>query len=244
MRYPEVRIATFINRENRFIAHCELNGEVVTVHVKNTGRGKEVFLPGVHVALNYAPGPKRKTDYDLVAVEKAGRWINIDSQAPNKVVMEAYQEGRLKIPGLPEWTAFRGEVRYRESRIDFWGRTEDERDCWLEVKGVTLENAGLAAFPDAPTVRAVKHVHDLITATREGAWAVLLFVIQMSDVDVMTIYQDRAPKLAAAIREAQAAGVKIVAYRCEVTPDTLRLATPALVDLDREFKEQVVIQDN
>lgn len=237
MEYEAIRLATFIERPNRFIAICELEGERVTVHVKNTGRGKELFHPGVQVALNYQSKPTRKTAYDLVAIQKAGHWINIDSQAPNQIVKEAQANGTLVLPGIGQLPELRAEVVYHDSRLDFCGQTTQGETCWIEVKGVTLENEGIAAFPDAPTVRAVKHVNELIRAVKAGDQAVLLFVVQLDFVQTMTIYRERAPKLAAAIEDALAAGVQVVALDCEVTPATLKLRQPVMVDLTVPFHE-------
>lgn len=237
MRYDAIQIATFIERPNRFIAHCELAGKVVTVHVKNTGRGKEVLLAGAQVALNYQPKPTRKTDYDLVAVKKGSHWINIDSQLPNQLVKETEMAGHLVLPGLPRLIQFRPETVYHNSRIDFWGQTETGQNLWIEVKGVTLENEGVAAFPDAPTERAVKHVHELIRAVGEGDLAYLLFVVQMDYATQMTIYRERAPKLTAAIKEAMTAGVRVVAIDCTVAPDEVRLRRVVPFDIDAAFHE-------
>lgn len=240
LKYEAIRLATFIDRPNRFVAHCELAGETVTVHVKNTGRGKELLIAGTQVALNYQPKPNRKTEYDLVSVKKGDHWVNIDSQLPNRLVKEAQADGQLTLPGMPTLTAFRPEKVYHESRIDFWGKTVTDHNLWIEVKGVTLENQGVAAFPDAPTERAVKHVHELIRTVHEGDVAYLLFVVQLDFAHVMTIYRQRAPKLAAAIEEAQRTGVKVVAIDCEVTAETVRLRRAVPFELDAPFHEAEV----
>ncbi|HBF73849.1 MAG TPA: DNA/RNA nuclease SfsA [Lactobacillus sp.] len=238
MQYEDVKLATFIDRPNRFIAHCKLADEIVTVHVKNTGRSKELLVPGTRVALNYQPKQTRKTDYDLVAVKKRGRhWINIDSQLPNQLVKEAQLNHHLQLPNLPELSHFKPETVYHDSRLDFWGQTTSGQDLWIEVKGVTLENNGVAAFPDAPTVRAVKHVHELTRAVQEGAIAYLLFVVQLDYARLMTIYRKRAPKLTAAIDAAQQAGVRIVALDCQVTPDTVTLRRQVPFNLYADFEE-------
>ncbi|GAX06594.1 sugar fermentation stimulation protein [Secundilactobacillus pentosiphilus] len=238
MKYEDIRLATFIERPNRFIAHCQLADETVTVHVKNTGRSKELLVPGTQVALNYQPKKTRKTAYDLVAVNKQGQhWINIDSQLPNQLVKEAQLAGQLQLPDLPELSQFKPETVYHDSRLDFWGQTRSRQDLWIEVKGVTLENDGVAAFPDAPTVRAVKHVHELTRAVQAGAIAYLLFVVQLDYARIMTIYRQRAPKLTAAIETAQQAGVHVVALDCQVTPDTVALRRPVPFDLHAHFEE-------
>lgn len=237
MEYEAIRLATFIERPNRFIAICDLEGERVTVHVKNTGRGRELFRPGVQVALNYQPKPTRKTAYDLVAIQKSGHWINIDSQAPNQLVKEAQAAGTLTLPEIGRLPELRSEVVYHESRLDFCGKTDQGATCWIEVKGVTLENGGMAAFPDAPTVRAVKHVNELIRAVKAGDQAVLLFVVQLDFVHVMTIYRQRAPKLAAAIETAMAAGVRVIALDCDVTATQVKLRRPVKFELGAPFRE-------
>lgn len=238
MQYEDVKLAMFIERPNRFIAHCRLAGKLVTVHVKNTGRSKELLVPGTQVALNYQPKATRKTAYDLVAVNKQGHhWINIDSQLPNRLVKEAQLAHTLQLPEMPELSRFKPETVYHDSRLDFWGQTKAGQDLWIEVKGVTLENNGVAAFPDAPTVRAVKHVHELIRAAGEGAMVYLLFVVQLDYAHVMTIYRQRAPQLLAAIETAQKAGVHVVALDCAVTPDTVTLRRPVPIDLHAHFEE-------
>jgi sugar fermentation stimulation protein A len=174
----------------------------------------------------------------LVAVKKQGRhWINIDSQLPNQLVKEAQLNHHLQLPDLPELSHFKPETVYHDSRLDFWGQTTSGQDLWIEVKGVTLENNGVAAFPDAPTVRAVKHVHELTRAVQEGAIAYLLFVVQLDYARLMTIYRKRAPKLAAAIDAAQQAGVRVVALDCQVTPDTVTLRRQVPFNLYADFEE-------
>ncbi|WP_203652221.1 DNA/RNA nuclease SfsA [Secundilactobacillus yichangensis] len=238
MQYEDIKLATFIERPNRFIAHCQLDDEVVTVHVKNTGRSKELLVPGTQVALNYQPKKTRKTDYDLVAVKKQGQhWINIDSQLPNQLVKEAQLTHQLQLPDLPALSHFKPETVYHDSRLDFWGQTQSGQDLWIEVKGVTLENNGVAAFPDAPTVRAVKHVHELTRAVQKGAMAYLLFVVQLDYAHIMTIYRERAPKLTEAIETAQQAGVHVVALDCQVAPDEVVLRRPVPFDLHAQFEE-------
>ena len=169
MKYEEISSAKFMDRPNRFIAHVELNGKTETVHVKNTGRCKELLLPGADVILSHSGNPSRKTDYDLIAVykERLGL-VNIDSQAPNQVVKE-WLQGQ-------DFTLVRPEYRYGESRIDFYMEKGDRRYL-MEVKGCTLERGGIGYFPDAPTERGVKHLHELAKAAAEGYQAYLTFVI-------------------------------------------------------------------
>lgn len=244
MQYQNIRKAVFLERPNRFIAHVELEGEVVKAHVKNTGRCWELLIPGAVVYVEDFKGRmgKRKLRYSLIAVEKAvqdatGRekniLINMDSQAPNKVTMEALQSGKLKIPGMDELTEIRGEYTYGDSRIDFYCKDRCGRELLLEVKGVTLEEDGVARFPDAPTQRGVKHVEELIRARSEGYLAGILFVIQMKGVHRMEPNWQTHAAFGEALRKAQAAGVEVLAYDCRVEPDRLELDEPVEVVLGR-----------
>lgn len=215
MRYANITRAVFIKRPNRFIAVVDMNGKKETVHVKNTGRCRELLIPGCEVWLT-APGtPGRKTEYDLVAVRKAdGVLFNIDSQAPNKVVKEwlDVQDYDVIIP----------EYVYGDSRIDFYMERAEEK--WLmEVKGCTLEADGIGYFPDAPTERGIKHLHELAGAVKEGYKAVLAFVIQMDGVEEVRANTDIHPQFGTALEEAKAAGVEIVFLKCHVEPDTLEI---------------------
>ena len=213
MKYDNITKATFISRPNRFIAEVEIGGHHETVHVKNTGRCKELLIPGCDVWLT-APGtPNRKTKYDLVAVKKGnGLLINIDSQAPNKVVKE-WLEGYDTV--IPEYT-------YGESRIDFYMERGDE--CVLmEVKGCTLEVGGIGYFPDAPTVRGVKHIRELILAKQEGYRAILTFVIQMDGINEVRTNVTTHPEFGEALEAAQAAGVEVLFLPCHVEPDSLEI---------------------
>ena len=213
MKYNNITRATFIERPNRFIARVEINGAVETVHVKNTGRCKELLIPGCEVWLN-APGtPDRKTVYDLVAVRKStGVLFNIDSQAPNKVAAEwLTTQGYDKV--VPEHT-------YGDSRIDFY--MEKGSDKYLmEVKGCTLEIGGIGYFPDAPTERGVKHLRELARAAREGYHASVAFVIQMDGVYEVRPHVATHPEFGVALDEAVNAGVKVRFLRCHVEPDSL-----------------------
>ena len=181
MQYQNIRKAIFLERPNRFIAHVELDGSVVKAHVKNTGRCRELLVPGAVVYVEDFEGRmgSRKLQYSLIAVEKQNILINMDSQAPNKVTAEALQNGHLKFPGMDELVELRGEYTYGDSRIDFYGKDCCGKEFLLEVKGVTLEENGVARFPDAPTQRGVKHVEELIRAHEAGFEAGILFVIQM-----------------------------------------------------------------
>ncbi|GAA3187386.1 DNA/RNA nuclease SfsA [Lentilactobacillus kefiri] len=237
MQYPNVHLAKFIDRPNRFIAHCQLidTGEVVTTHVKNTGR-TTILQPGVTTALVHNDNPNRKTRYDLVAAKKYDRqWINIDSQAPNKVVKTGLETNYIKLPGIQSISKVNPETTYLDSRLDFAGADNLDRPFFLEVKGVTLINEGIAAFPDAPTTRGLKHVQTLERAVDAGYLAYLLFVIQISNVKKVTIDRDIFNELAVEIGKAQRKSVHVVAYDCKVEPDTLVLDQPVPFDLNQKF---------
>lgn len=215
MKYDNIVQGTFINRPNRFIAQVEVEGRQEMVHVKNTGRCRELLLPGSEVWLT-APGtPGRKTKYDLVAVRKdTGGLFNIDSQAPNRVVKE--------------WLAARNydrivsEYTYGESRIDFYMEGEGLRFL-MEVKGCTLETHGIGYFPDAPTERGVKHLRELARAAGEGYQAILAFVIQMEGVREVRPNVATHPAFGRALEEAKAAGVRVLFLPCHVEPDVLEI---------------------
>lgn len=213
----------FLERPNRFVAYIELNGVRTKCHVKNTGRCRELLTPGAQVYCRFDPNPARKTHYDLISVEKNGRLINIDAQAPNHAAMEWLASG-----GLGPLEALRAEVVYEDSRFDF-GFQRLGQQGFLEVKGVTLEKNGAVRFPDAPTSRGVKHLRGLIRATKEGYWSGVLFVIQMRGVLYMEPNEETDPAFAAALREADRAGVHIMAMDCDVTPGTMRICTPVPV---------------
>ena len=226
MKYGKITQAKFIERENRFVARVELpNGEVTKVHVKNTGRCKELLLHGSTVYLEDFEGRmgSRRMRYSLVAVEKkAGRetiLINMDSQAPNKVVQEALADGRINLPGL---TLIKPEAKYGNSRFDFYVESE-KGGAFIEVKGVTLEENGHARFPDAPTERGVKHIRELIKAKQEGCGAYIIFVVQMEGIKDVAPNDETHPAFGEALAEASQAGVHILAYDCRVTPDSLTI---------------------
>jgi len=226
MRYLEVTKGTFLARPNRFIAQVETAEGVQTVHVKNTGRCRELLVPGAAVYLERGRGPKRKTAFDLVAVEKGTRLINMDAQAPNQVFAEWAAAGGFD----PAVTAVRREYVYGESRLDFCLETPAGRHL-VEVKGVTLEEDGLVRFPDAPTERGVKHIRELQRAVGEGLSATLFFVVQMEDVTAMMPNDTTHPAFGQALREAAAAGVQVLAYDCAVAPDRLMIRRPVPVIL-------------
>lgn len=234
MQYSNIVPGRFIERPNRFIAYVEIAGRREKVHVKNTGRCRELLTPGADVYLEKSDKKERSTAYDLVAVEKGERTVNVDSQAPNKVVGE-WLEKKLLFPDLKK---VRPETRYGNSRFDFYIETEKEK-IFMEVKGVTLEENGVVRFPDAPSDRAVKHVEELIQAKRDGYRVFVVFVIQMRDVKVFTPNRDTHPEFADALCKAAEAGVEVLAYDCLVTPDTLEIGNPVKVSLlpEKEFGE-------
>ena len=219
MRYPNIHRAVFADRPNRFVAHCEMGGEMLTVHVKNTGRCRELLVPGTEVWLTKSGNPARKTAFDLIAVQKGPRLVNMDSAAPNAAFGEYARAGRF----LPQTENVRAEVRYGDSRFDFCleagGKTH-----FVEVKGVTLEENGAVRFPDAPTERGVKHLRELQKAAAEGHGTHAVFVIQMADVTRFFPNDDTHPAFGAALREAAANGVRVHAFWCEVTPDSMEIA--------------------
>ena len=224
MQYHSVIQGRFLDRPNRFIAHVEIGGEAATVHVKNTGRCKELLVPGTTVFLEKARNPQRKTSYDLIAVQKGDLLINMDSQAPNQVFGEAVP--RL-FPGL---TLLKAETYFEDSRFDFYLEA-GERKAFVEVKGVTLEEEGVARFPDAPTQRGVKHLNGLCRAMETGYEAWVFFVIQMKGVHRFEPNDRTHPQFGDALREAARQGVKVRALDCLVTPDTLLADSPVTVFL-------------
>ena len=217
MRYREIIEGRFIDRPNRFIAHVLVNGVEETVHVKNTGRCRELLLPNAEVRLAVSDNPNRKTKCDLVAVykEKLG-WVNIDSQAPNKVVQEWLE--------TQDYTLVKPEYVYGDSRIDFY-MVKDQQEYLMEVKGCTLEIDGIGYFPDAPTERGVKHLKELTKARTLGYECIIAFVIQMEGVSEVRPYISMQPEFGEALEEAKAAGVKVLFLQCEVGRDTLQILT-------------------
>jgi len=218
MIYSNIHAGRFISRPNRFIAIVEINGKQETVHVKNTGRCRELLTPGATVYLEKSANPARKTQYDLVAVQKGHRLINMDSQAPNKVFHEYLLSGKY-IDGI---TSIRPETTYGTSRFDFYVEA-GSRKIFIEVKGVTLEEDGIILFPDAPTERGVKHLNELVACIDEGYEAHAVFVIQMSDVRYFTPNRKTHPAFADALTSAEKAGVTVAALDCFVTPDSLSI---------------------
>lgn len=225
MHYGQMVSGTFLARPNRFIAHILIDGVKQVCHVKNTGRCRELLPAGARVWCEYAQNPARKTRYDLICVHKGSRLINMDSQAPNAAAREWLLQG-----GLGTIEALRPETVHGDSRFDF-SFMKDGRLCFLEVKGVTLENGGVCAFPDAPTQRGVKHLQGLARAAAEGFGAYVLFVIQMEDVLFLRPNDGTDPAFGQALRAAAEAGVRILAMDCAVTPDSMTIRKPVTVRL-------------
>ncbi len=226
MHYERMVAGRFLDRPNRFIAHVEIGGEEQTVHVKNTGRCRELLPEGAEVYCQRSDNPARKTRYDLIAVRKGHRLINMDSQAPNKAAMEW-----LAGDGLGRIENLRAETVHGDSRFDF-SFTTDGKSCFLEVKGVTLEEDGVCAFPDAPTERGAKHLKGLAACAVEGYGAYVLFVIQMENVRYLHPNDATDPAFGAALRQAAKSGVTVLAMDCIVTEDTMVISSPVEVRLD------------
>lgn len=248
MNYPNIFSGIFRARPNRFLAYVEVAGERMECHVKNTGRCRELLVPGCRVYLTHSDNPARKTRYDLVAVEKETEHgpllVNLDSQAPNRVFGEWAAGGCFR-PGL---TLLRPETTYGNSRFDYYWEAKPgplfasspkspnaisgaEERGFVEVKGVTLEENGVARFPDAPTLRGVKHLEELITAQNAGYQAAICFIVQMEGMKVLKPNDATHPQFGEALRRAAGAGVCILAMECRVTPDSLNVTRPLPVQL-------------
>jgi sugar fermentation stimulation protein A len=222
MRYETICEAVFLDRPNRFIAHVLLDGEPVVCHVKNTGRCRELLVPGARVILSHGANPQRRTAYDLISVYKGERLINMDSQAPNAIAAEY-------LPRLfPDLTELRREVTWGDSRFDIYG-VKGGRPFYLEVKGVTLERDGRVLFPDAPTERGVKHLRELAKLQQSGTDAYVLFVIQMGNVLSLEANRATDPAFADALLAAHAAGVGVHAVDCLVSPGVVTADRPVPV---------------
>ena len=226
MIYENILPAVFVDRPNRFIAHVELNGRLEVCHVKNTGRCRELLIPGCRVYVQHQPSPTRKTAYDLIAVEKGERLLNMDANAPNRIFGEYVRAGRF----LREWPVIRPETTHGDSRFYFYLESPGHR-LFAEVKGVTLEDDGVMRFPDAPTERGVKHLEGLARCVQEGyeAWAV--FVIQTENVRWMEPNRRTHPAFADALRQAAQAGVHLLALDCHTEPDRLEICRPVEIRL-------------
>ena len=215
LHYHNMIPGTFLARPNRFVAHIEIDGREEVVHVKNTGRCRELLPVGAEVWCQRSSNPNRKTKFDLITVRKGSRLINMDSQAPNAAAREWLLSG-----GLGPIENLKAETVHGDSRFDF-SFTKDGRQCFLEVKGVTLENDGICAFPDAPTDRGAKHLRGLTEAAKAGFGAYVLFVIQMADVKYLHPNDATDPQFGTALREAAANGVQVMAVDCDVTVDSM-----------------------
>lgn len=226
MRYENMVPGTFLARPNRFIAHVQIAGNVEICHVKNTGRCRELLPEGAQVWCQQFDSTTRKTKFDLITVQKGARLINMDSQAPNVAAKEWLLAG-----GLGEISQLKAEDTHGDSRFDF-SFLKDGKRCFLEVKGVTLEQDGVCAFPDAPTQRGVKHLQGLTRLAGEGYGAYVLFVIQMADVRYLHPNDATDPAFGQALRQAADGGVTVLAMACHVTEDTMDIREPVPVVLD------------
>lgn len=232
MKYKNIVKGEFISRPNRFIANVSLNGKTETVHVKNTGRCKELLVNGCTVYLSVSDNPDRKTKHDLIVVEKlregkAPLLVNMDSQIPNDAAAEWLPKSGL----FSKNAVIRREVKYGDSRFDFYIEDGD-RKAFLEVKGVTLENNGIASFPDAPTERGIKHINELVECKLKGFEAYILFVVQMKDIKMFTPNDVTHKAFGDALRQAHKAGVNILCYDCLVTESSIEIDKPVEVRLD------------
>ena len=229
MKYERMEQGRFLERPNRFIAHVEILGKKEIVHVKNTGRCAELLVPGATVYVQKTDNPERKTQWDLIAVEKGDRVINMDSQIPNKVVEEWIRQGNL----FPDATLIRPETTYGNSRFDLYVEC-GERKIFMEVKGVTLEDDGVVRFPDAPTERGVKHIEELVKAVEDGYEAYLFFVVQMNNVKYLAPNRVTHAAFGEALDIAKTKGVKMLAYECHVDADEIAITTEVPVVLEDE----------
>jgi len=221
MMYDSIRKGIFISRPNRFIAEVEVDGRLEICHVKNTGRCRELLVPGATVYINYSDKPTRSTRYDLIAVEKGRLMINMDSQAPNKVFGDFMRQGGF----LDGVTHIKAEAKYRASRFDFYIERSEVK-AFIEVKGVTLEENGIAMFPDAPTERGVKHLNELARCIAEGYDAYMIFVVQMKGISCFTPNYKTHAAFGDTLEKVMGIGVKAMAYDCEVTPDRMVIGNP------------------
>ncbi|MGM9522515.1 MAG: DNA/RNA nuclease SfsA [Oscillospiraceae bacterium] len=226
MKYEGIRRAVFLDRPNRFIANIELDGKQVVCHVKNTGRCRELLIPGTEIYVQQCTNPNRRTKFDLITVRKGDRLINIDSAAPNKVFAEWIGSSGF-FDGV---TLIRPETRYGDSRLDYYIEASNRR-IFCEVKGVTLEEEGVVRFPDAPTQRGVKHLRELIRCKKAGFEPYAVFVIQMDGVRYFTPNWDTHPEFGRALCEAQDAGVGLIAFQCQVSSDSILPSSPVQIRL-------------
>lgn len=227
MQYSDIHKAVFLERPNRFIAHCTVDGMLETVHVKNTGRCRELLVPGATVYLEKSSNPNRKTAYELVTVETPFGLVNMDAAAPNQVAGELLRAGAI----LSSPTLVQPEVRFGASRLDFYAENDRQR-LFVEVKGVTLRQGEWAVFPDAPTVRGAKHMGELVQAVAQGYRAMALLIVQMGGCTAFRPNRETDPAFCRALRDARAAGVEVRAVDCRVTPNTVTANRELPVDLD------------
>lgn len=235
MKYERIKVGTFVERPNRFIAYVNIAGRKETVHVKNTGRCRELLIPGATVYVQESDNPNRKTKWDLIGVKKGNRMINMDSQITNAVIKEWIEKGNL----FANPSLIKPETTYGQSRFDLYVE-EGERKAFIEVKGVTLEEDGIVRFPDAPTERGVKHVEELCHAVSEGYEAYVIFVIQMDKVSYFTPNERTHKAFGDALRKAKKAGVHILAYDCKVKKDSISLYKEVPVILEQEQLKEIV----
>ncbi len=218
MKYKNIKKGIFLERPNRFIAHVEIDGVTEVCHVKNTGRCRELLLPGTDVYVQQSDNPNRKTGFDLISVIKGSRHINMDSQVPNKLVQEWLEKGNL----FKDITLIKPESRYKNSRFDFYVQTKENK-IFIEVKGVTLEENNIVLFPDAPTERGVRHINELVESLQDGYKAYIIFVIQMKDVDYFMPNELTHKEFADTLKSAYEKGVKILALDCVVEEDFIEI---------------------
>lgn len=229
MKYSNIKAATFLNRPNRFIAHVAIDGRKEIVHVKNTGRLKEILKEGASVILEEGTNPARKTKFSLIAAYKGNTLINIDSQIPNSVVFEGIMNEKIK--EIPKTTKLSREVCYGNSRFDLYFES-NEKKGFIEVKGVTLEAEGVAMFPDAPTERGCKHVCEMIHAVEEGYLGYIIFLIQMKGIRYFTPNAGHDPEFTKALKLAHEKGVVLLAYDAEIHENEITIGAPVKISLE------------
>ncbi len=230
MKYKNIVEGKFISRPNRFIAHVEINGTEHVVHVKNTGRCRELLQPNAKVYLEKSDNPARKTLYDLVSVKKGERIVNMDSQLPNGLIEEWLRERDDAREIFGDISYIKREKTYGKSRFDIYVESGD-RKIFIEVKGVTLENDNVVSFPDAPTERGIKHLNELVYALEDGYETYVFFVIQMEGVDYFTPAWEKHKAFGDALVNAHNKGVMLLAYDCKVSEDEVRINEPVRVEL-------------
>lgn len=233
IRYDNMVPGVFLRRPNRFIAHVAIGGKEEVCHVKNTGRCRELLVPGAAVWCQTHDDPARKTKFSVIAVMKGSRCINMDSQVPNRVAAEWILSGGLGfVPSV-----LQAEKTWGGSRFDFYLETDDGRQGFVEVKGVTLEREGRAFFPDAPTERGTRHLQELTAAAAQGLLAFVVFVVKMEKILSLSPNDETDPAFGAALRQAAESGVSIHAIGCRVTPETIEPAAPIRVELEMNNQE-------